>query len=255
MRWSELERHFVTGVALPPYREVRPLPAVPARTARGSLLVVEVRVPGEGWTLLPEAVDTLRGLYPAAPVILRMEQVTPQTMRLALGGGRLDVRAVVGRDEPLGDALRPQLTSARHLADDLFAWLAFRGWTFSARVLPLLRGMVELAPGYPVLGDLLRVLGAPERTVRHRLPRTDGPGPRQWHQLARALHATLRLQAEPGGRLLPLALELGYSDHSGLTRHLSRTFGVTPAGIRGTLGWEWLAERWVARNERIRMRT
>jgi AraC-like DNA-binding protein len=65
--------------------------------------------------------------------------------------------------------------------------------------------------------------------------------------MARALNHALRIQARPEARLTLLAMEAGYSDHSGLTRQLIRMFGVTPVGIRGTLGWEWLADRWLIR--------
>ena len=64
---------------------------------------------------------------------------------------------------------------------------------------------------------------------------------------AEALRAALRLQAHAGASLMVLAVECGYSDHSSLSRQCLRLFGVRPGAIRGTLGWEWLLDRWLRR--------
>jgi AraC-like DNA-binding protein len=248
MHWSDAEPHLTLGFATPPYHEItRPPTPAAGRLPRGTLLVLEIRSLSEGWRLVPDAVAAARRLYPAAPVILRVPEITPEMLRLAHRASRMGVRAIVGRGEALAVVLRPVLTRPDDLAADLMEWMGLRDALPPSGLSGMVRVVVEMAPRYARVSDLLRAMGHSERTVRHRFHATGHPGPREWHQGARALHAALRLQQDPDGRLLPLAVELGYSDHSGITRQLTRAFGVTPAAIRGTLGWEWLAERWLTR--------
>lgn len=61
----------------------------------------------------------------------------------------------------------------------------------------------------------------------------------------RALGAARRIQRETEGPLLGIAYQAGYADHRAMSRALVRAFGVGPASIRGTVGWEWLMWRFV----------
>src|SRR5690606_16863514 len=70
------------------------------------------------------------------------------------------------------------------------------------------------------------------------------PSPSRWFQVARALHAALRIQARPDASMTAIALEMGFADHSALAHLLRRCLGVQAGMIRGTLGWEWLLQRW-----------
>lgn len=156
------------------------------------------------------------------------------------------MRAIVGTDEPLGDALRPILTCPDDLGDDVVEWLALRGRTLAPVSAALVRQVVGQAHRFGQLGHLLAAMGESERTARHRLHGHGLPPPSAWYQMARALHGALRIQARPDAALAALALELGYADRSGLSWQLTRAFGVTPVAVRGTLGWEWLLDRWHA---------
>lgn len=250
MRWSDSDVSTTLSVSAPPYRDVVPAPRASARLPRASLLVLDVRCVVDD--CLPQAVAAARELHPTAPVILRVPEITCETLRLAHRASRMGARAVVGRDEPLDKVLRPLLTHPDDLAGDLLEWLKLRGRTFPPRVSALVRTVVELAPRYPHLSDLLHASGESERTVRHLFRCAGPPGPRVWHQGTRALRAALRLQADPCTRVQAVALDLGYSDHSGLAQQITRTFGVTPSAIRGTLGWEWLMERLLTRSGRVK---
>ena len=245
MIWIGTEAAFPLRCAPPPYLEPRPLSPGEGPLPRASVLVLDA-TPGADAALLPLAVAAARQRFPAAPVVLRVPALTPAVIRLAQRAARLRVRAVVAEGEPLAEALRPQLTSPDDLGDDVVEWVELRqGRPLSPAVSTLLRRIVAGAEGGAQLGELLAPLGESERTARHRLRNKELPPPSAWHQMARALHAALRVQAQPGVRLSRLALDLGFSDHSGFSRQLSRAFGVTPPGVRGTLGWEWLVERWV----------
>lgn len=247
MLWSTPEPRLPLGSSTPPYRDVHHVPGT-ARLPRGTVLVLDV-ARAEDWLALPEAVVRVRAGFPAAPVVLRVPEITADTMRLAHRASRLRVRAIVGAGEPLGPVLRPILTRPDDLGDDVVEWMALRRSPLPPVIGDLVRRIVNEAPRFALLTGLFGTLAESERTARHRFGRAGLPAPFAWHQTARALHAALCIQAQPDVRLLPLAMELGYSDPSGLTRRLTRTFGVTPAGIRGTLGWEWLLDRWLSNAE------
>lgn len=68
---------------------------------------------------------------------------------------------------------------------------------------------------------------------------------RLWTLVGRALAAARRIQREPTAPLLAVAHRSGYADHRAMVRALVRAFGVGPAAIRGTVGWEWLMWRFV----------
>ncbi len=218
----------------------------------GTLLALDVGGRGDDWGILPEAVSTLRERFPTAPIVLRVTEVTSDTMRLAQHAARLRVRALVGAGEPLFDTLRPVLTRPHDIGEDVLDWLSLHGATPSPAVVRLLREILHRGSSFSRLSDLLDTLSESERTARHRFRQDRLAPPSAWHQVARALQSALRIQAEPRTPLLQIAVEHGYSDQSGLSRRLARTFGFTPGAIRGTLGWEWLLHRWVVRSARAK---
>jgi AraC-like DNA-binding protein len=241
-----LEMDLPLMVATPPYDRLVPLmpESTAGRLARGSLLILEAGSEND-WSGLADVVTTARARYPAAPVILQVADMGPRMLRLAPQAARMGIRAIVCRDESLAEVLRPVLTCPDNLANDVIEWLEARGRRLAPNTSLIVRQIIELAPRHLHLCELLDTLHQSERTVRHRFRRGRVPEPRAWHQLARALNAALRVQSSPDARVLEVAMDLGYTDHSGMTRQLTRAFGVTPAGIRGTLGWEWLADRWL----------
>jgi AraC-like DNA-binding protein len=248
MIWPRSPLGLVSRQLAPPYRELRPLPAPGAAgpgLPRGAILVLDAD-PDADAGRLPEAVAAARRTFTSAPVVVRVPAWTPEAIRLAQRAVRLRVRAVLCEGEPLEAALRPILTRPDDLADDVVEWVSLRG-CLDPVVAVLARQIVSEAERSAELRGVLAPLGEAERTARHRFRSRGLPPPSAWHQMARALRAALRVQAEPGARLSLLALDLGFSDHSGFSRQLTRTFGVTPAGVRGTLGWEWLVERWLHR--------
>ncbi|HEX2081297.1 MAG TPA: helix-turn-helix domain-containing protein [Longimicrobium sp.] len=170
-----------------------------------------------------------------------------ETLRVARRAGALWLRAVLLEGEPIYEALRPALADPAALHDQVSEWLALRGVPLSPRLQFLVREIFLRAPAHPELSTLLRAVGEPEGGARTRLRKKRLPVPHRWHQAARALHATLRIQADGDRTVLEIALELGYSSDSALSRQLVTVFGLRPGQLRGTLGWEWLLERWMAR--------
>jgi AraC-like DNA-binding protein len=201
---------------------------------------------GADWTHLEPAVRQLRTRLPAAPVVLLCSGAWDGTLRLSARAARAGVRAVLREEEPLRDGLRVALTCRDTLADDVVDWLSLRRLRLSPMVSTLLREIFAQAPAHPDLSTLLSQVGMAESSARFRLHKRLLPTPSRWFQAARALHAVLRLQAEPRTCLLRIANEFGYADHSALSQLVYRAFRVRPGAIRGTLGWEWLMHRWVS---------
>ena len=235
----------------PPYDRFEAVPD-PAALAPGALpdaglLAVSVTSPEDSWPEVAALVPWLRARCPAAPVVLRLgprgEAGDPEWARRA---GGLHVRAVLFEGEPPWPRLRRSLTDTTTLAEEIEAWLPLRVPGLPAAVVRLVGEIVDLSPRYVEVRALLGTLGHAERTTRTWFHRAGVPGPGKWLAAAHAVRAALRLQAEDAA-LLTLAVECGYSDHSSLSRQCLRLFGVRPGAIRGTLGWEWLLDRWLRR--------
>jgi AraC-like DNA-binding protein len=235
----------------PPYQvfEAVPDPAelAPEVLPDASVLAVHLPAPQETWSEAARLVPRLRARFPAAPVVLRVGRGGDQAADWARRAGGIHVRAVLLDDEPPFPRLRRVLTDATDLPDQIERWLPVRLPGLPPAVAHLIGGIVRGAPGCAEVGELLAGLGHAERTARTWFRRAGVPGPGKWLAAAHAVRAALRLQAEEGAPLLALAVECGYSDHSSLSRQSLRLFGLRPGAIRGTLGWEWLLDRWLRR--------
>jgi len=62
-------------------------------------------------------------------------------------------------------------------------------------------------------------------------------------QVARAIDAVLELQADPRRSATRVALDHGYSGHSGLNRLVANVFRLRVSAAREILGWEPLLDR------------
>lgn len=233
---------------LPPYRHVEPLPPTPPRSPPwGMVLLLDVIRPDCDALLSPERVLALRQQWTTAALVLRVPEMTRASLRLAESAGRLHIRAVVHREEPLAESLRARLTQTDGACPDVVEWLQLRGLAFSPTAGALLQRLFSEAPRHPHLSTLLGASGLSERTARHRFHREQLPAPREWHRAARALHAALCIQAAGDAPLRTLVSILGFHDPSGVSRQLSRAFRLTTRALRGTLGWEWVLDRWLTR--------
>lgn len=200
---------------------------------------------GASWSSLEPSVRQLRARLPAASVILVLPPGSGDLM-LSARAARAGVRAVLVDGEPLVGPLRAALTAPDSLAEDVVEWLYLRRLRLSPMVASLLRELFAHAASAPDLTTLLARVGMAESSARFRLHKRMLPTPSRWFQAARAVHSALRIQAEPRTSLLRIAHDFGYSDHSALSQLVHRAFRVRPGAIRGTLGWEWLMNRWIA---------
>ncbi len=210
----------------------------------GSVLMLEITSEPGDWTSLHVTLQRIRSEAPLCPIAMRIDPVRVNVLHAAIRIAQMPVRAVIG-DEQFALALRRQLTRPADLPGDVVDWLSRRGVRLSPSVRHLLHGIFALAPHSPTVAPLLTRIGTSESSARFRLQKKGLPAPGRWLQVARALNAALHLQARPDRPLLPLALSLGYADHSALSHLLGRAFRCRPAEIRDCLGWEWLLDRWL----------
>lgn len=197
----------------------------------------------------PERLGTLvrelRQRSPATPVVLFLQLPMEESVFVTAQATRMRVRAIVCAGQPVEHGLRRSLTQTPGLAEDVVEWLGLCGVRLSPLVAHLVEQLFRYAPLHQDLTGLLERIGVAETSARFRMQKKRLPPPSRWFQAARALHAALRIQAEPDTPLLRIAHQLGYSDHSALSQLVHRAFRVRPSAIRGTLGWEWLLARWV----------
>ena len=249
MLWEPAAPHLPLGRLEPPYTAIEPVVKLDTLAAEslpnGVLLVLDVTCSAEDWLILPDVIPCVRIRVPAAPLILRVHEVTPDAVRFARRVEKLGVRAIVSADEPIYGTLRAILTDPEHLADQVIGWLPLCGIRLSSNLSSLIKQIFKRAPQYATLSKLLDETHESATTARWRLRKKRLPPPHCWHQVFRALHTALKIQADPDTPFLKLAMSLGYHDHSALSRQINRNFGLNPGDIRGTLGWEWLLERWL----------
>ncbi len=236
----------------PPYdrfEAVRdPVALQPDALPDAALLALGVSAPRDEWPLVTGMVPWLRARFPAAPVVLRVRRrPSAEDLDWVRRAGALHVRAVLFEGEPTRVRLQRSLTEPFGFPEEVEEWLTLRQPTLAPGIVRLIREIVAFAPGYAEVGELLARVGRAERTVRTWFHEAGIPGPGKWLAAAHAVYAALRLQRDGRASLLTIAVESGYSDHSSLSRQSLRLFGVRPGGIRGTLGWEWLVDRWLRR--------
>lgn len=212
----------------------------------GTVLGVMVTEAAEELQTLHAVIPHIRARAPGCAVVMMVRTDLQNFLSVVSQAVRSGIRGVVNPDLPLRSQLRESLTMDRSISEDLIEWLDLRGVRLSPQVASLIGQIIRLAPATASLTELLAEIGVPETSARFRMQKKRLPAPSRWYQSARALHASLRIQAQTGTCLLRLAHDLGYADHSALSQLVYRSFGVRPAVIRGTLGWEWLMERWVA---------
>lgn len=242
---------YALGRIDPAYDEVRGLTCAALAAPGflpGTLLVLRSRATASpDCPALAAGVAELRARFPTVPVVAEVDALTPEALHFALCAQRLRLRAVIVRDTPPAPHLRRALTRPHRLGGDVVEWLRLRRIALSPPVAHLVRHLVVHGARPASVDALLRGAKAAPSSVRTRFRRKGLPSPACWHRMARALHVALRLQAEPRKSLLALAHECGYGDHAALSRQFTGCFALRPGEVRGTLGWEWLLDRWAGR--------
>lgn len=90
----------------------------------------------------------------------------------------------------------------------------------------------RVAAGATRVDDVVDGLGWSARTLRRRLGRTLGMGPKRLARVARFHRTLLRLEHDTSTPLARVAVEHGFADQAHLTNECRRLAGETPAALR-----------------------
>lgn len=71
------------------------------------------------------------------------------------------------------------------------------------------------------------------------------PTPSAWRRFLGIIPVLREIQVDPWIPFEILARRSGFSEAAALSRAILRSTGLCPSRIRGTLGWKWLAFRWL----------
>lgn len=233
----------------PPYdRAVRVerLPASAADTPPGCLLAVRALEAAPAADL-GSAIRPLRARCPWLPVIVSIRLPSAEATRAAAIAVRLGARGILFDGEPIYPTLLPLMTDPSTLAEDVLEWLQLCGLRMSPALQHAVREIFSSPVRHSRLERLFNAGSQSPRSVRARFRKRGLSSPRHWFAAARALRIALAVQGTRTPDLLRLALDLGFSDQSGLSQQVHRAFGLRPGNLRGTLGWEWLMARFLAR--------
>lgn len=142
--------------------------------------------------------------------------------------------------------LRRLLTVEHRLPRQMAEWLLWRSFRHT-RSRHLVEYILGLGAGVSLDETVYRQIGS-RRTISSHLQHLGLPSADRIRRLGLCVRASVRVQRYSRRPLSHLAHGMDLSGSASLSRMIRREFGVTPTEIRGTLGWEWLLCRWVARN-------
>lgn len=238
---------------LPPYQEllaVQDLHSFGSRRSsfRGGALVWSM---ASGWSVshLKEARSRPPGL--ALLLILPPARLVPT---------HLDLLAVIEEARPhtvLPFHSRLDLEELRELlrrgpADlpvELTDYLAWRGLDLDRETRQLVREVAIRSAELKTVNAVARSLYTSRRALGRRFLTRGLPVPSHWLQFCRVLRATIKLQACDES-LFEVACDLGYPDGFALSNQMHRLIGLRPSTVRKHLGWEWVVEAWLRREEK-----
>lgn len=127
-------------------------------------------------------------------------------------------------------------------------FLMWRGLRIDRETRQLIRTMISRSEELKTVNGLARSLYVSRRALGRRFMSRGLPVPSHWLQFCRVLRAGISLQST-GHSLIEIACSLGYSDGFALSNQMMRLIGERPSTVRTCLGWEWLVEAWLQREE------
>jgi AraC-like DNA-binding protein len=110
------------------------------------------------------------------------------------------------------------------------------------------RRILELAPETSSVTRLSRRVYASRRTLGRHFATAHLPVPSHWLQFARLLHITVQLQNDRSA-VFRIATRAGYPDGFTMSNQMKRLIGYRPTDVRAWLGWEWVVEAWLLREQ------
>jgi len=134
------------------------------------------------------------------------------------------------------------------LPADVVDYMLWRGVDINRETRHLLRRTIELSEELTTITALARSLYLSRRALGRRMKREGLPVPSHWLQFSRVLRASIRLQTTTDN-LFRTAYALGYPDGFTLSNQMKRLIGIRPSEAKMHLGWEWIVEAWLRREQ------
>lgn len=139
-------------------------------------------------------------------------------------------------------------TPPRSTPDAVCRHLARRGVLRTPAAQREVHRIFELAPEVPSITKLAKRMYASRRTLGRHFSNAGLPVPSHWLQFARLLYVCVHLQSDEGA-IFRIATRLGYPDGFTMSNQMKRMIGYRPSEVRNYLGWEWIVEAWLRREE------
>lgn len=111
---------------------------------------------------------------------------------------------------------------------------------------------VELAPDTRSIASLSQRLYTSRRTIGRHFSASAMPVPSHCLQFARVFFVAIHLQTGDS-TIFRIASRFGYADGFTLSNQMKRLIGYRPSEVRSLLGWEWLVEAWLKREQLSRV--
>jgi AraC-like DNA-binding protein len=165
--------------------------------------------------------------------------------------GSLQPRAVIP-ESSLGTPARTRqllATGPRNLADAITSYLTERGTLRSRLARDEVHRILALSCEVPSITVLAKRMYTSRRSLGRHFAVDQLPVPSHWLQFGRLIHACLHLQADDTA-IFRIAHKLKYPDGFTMSNQMKRIIGVRPSEVREMVGWEWIVESWLAKEER-----
>ena len=133
-------------------------------------------------------------------------------------------------------------------ASELIDYLRWRGIHLDRETRRIVARIVELSSHASSLAAVARGVYLSRRALGRRFRDRGLPVPSHWLQFSRVLRASMALQGS-GASLFDVARSIGYPDGFTLSNQMDRLLGVRPSFVRERLGWEWVVEAWLLREQ------
>lgn len=144
-----------------------------------------------------------------------------------------------------------------HLADPLDRGVRIAEWVqkrcdekLPPTTVDTIAQIVDAAPVWDSLHELCSARGIVPTSARARFKQAGLPTPSSWFQMAKVLDMLLIMHRFQDVTVHDAALEFGFSDHTGVTHAVRRTFGLSVTEARSRIGWQGFVARWWHANKR-----
>jgi AraC-like DNA-binding protein len=151
--------------------------------------------------------------------------------------------AVLGTPEHLRTLLA---APPRSLAEAVTRYLRDRGMLRDEISRKEVHRLLELSGELASISQLARRMYTSRRTLGRHFGASRLPVPSHWLQFGRLLHVAMHLHNERTA-VFRIAARSRYPDGFTLSNQMKRLIGYRPSEVRRLLGWEWIVEAWLLR--------